>query len=105
MFGNLIIFSVRALTSFIIPTISAKLSTSALFELRRDLSDHILRLPQSYFDRISSADLILRLVNQVQELSTFVGQTSIKALRDAATVLIVSSYLVYKIFFYLVLLL
>ena len=92
----LIIFSVRALTSFIIPTISAKLSTSALFELRRDLSDHILRLPQSYFDRISSADLILRLVNQVQELSTFVGQTSIKALRDAATVLIVSSYLVYK---------
>ena len=92
----LIIFSVRAFTSFVIPTISAKLSTSALFELRRDLSNHVLRLPQSYFDTISSADLILRLVNQVQELSTFVGQTSVKALRDAATVLIVSSYLIYK---------
>ena len=92
----LIIFSVRAFTSFVIPTISAKLSTSALFELRRDLSNHVLRLPQSYFDAISSADLILRLVNQVQELSTFVGQTSVKALRDAATVLIVSSYLIYK---------
>ena len=91
----LIIFSVRAFTSFVIPTISAKLSTSALFELRRDLSNHVLRLPQSYFDAISSADLILRLVNQVQELSTFVGQTSVKALRDAI-VLIVSSYLIYK---------
>ena len=30
----LLIFSVRAFTSFVIPTISAKLSTSALFELR-----------------------------------------------------------------------
>ena len=92
----LIIFSVRAFTSFVIPTISAKLSTSALFELRRDLSNHLLRLPQSYFDKVSSADLILRMVNQVQELSYFVGQTFVKAFRDAATVLIVSSYLIYK---------
>jgi len=92
----LLIFSVRAFTSFVIPTISAKLSTSALFELRRDLTHHILRLPQSYFDKTSSGDLILRLVNQVQELSTFVGQTTVKAMRDAATVLIVSSYLIYK---------
>ena len=92
----LLIFSVRAFMSFVIPTISAKLSTSALFELRRDLTEHILRLPQSYFDNTSSGDLILRLVNQVQELSAFVGQTTVKALRDAATVLIVSSYLIYK---------
>lgn len=95
-FAILLIFSVRAFTSFVIPTISAKLSTSALFELRHDLTQHILRLPQPYFDKTSSGDLILRLVTQVQELSTFVGQTTVKAMRDAATVLIVSSYLVYK---------
>ena len=92
----LLIFSVRAFISFIIPAISAKLSTSAIFELRHDLTEQILRLPQSFFDKTSSADLILRLVNQVQELSTFVGQTTVKALRDTATVIIVSSYLVYK---------
>ena len=92
----LIIFSVRAFTSFVIPTISAKLSTSALFELRHDLTQHILRLPQAYFDKTSSGDLILRLVTQVQELSTFVGQTTVKAMRDTATVVIVSGYLVYK---------
>ena len=39
-----------------------------------------------YFDKVSSADLILRLVNQVQELAT-IGQTSVKAFRDAATVM------------------
>ncbi len=92
----LLIFSVRGFTSFVIPTISAKLATSALFELRRDLTSHILQLPQSYFDKTSSGDLILRLVNQVQELSTIVGQTTVKAVRDAATVIIVSSYLIYK---------
>ena len=92
----LIIFTVRAFTSFVIPTISAKLSTSALLELRHDLAQHILRLPQSYFDKTSSGELILRLVNQVQELSAFVGQTTVKAMRDTATVVIVSGYLVYK---------
>jgi ATP-binding cassette subfamily B protein/subfamily B ATP-binding cassette protein MsbA len=92
----LLIFSVRAFTSFVIPTISAKLSTSALLELRHDLTQHILRLPQSYFDKASSGELILRLVNQVQELSTFVGQTTVKAMRDTATVVIVSGYLIYK---------
>ena len=62
----LLIFSFRGFTSFVIPTISAKLATSALFELRQDLTNHILKLPQSYFDKTSSGDLILRLVNQVQ---------------------------------------
>ena len=92
----LIIFTVRAFSSFVIPTISAKLSTSALLELRHDLTQHILQLPQSYFDKTSSGELILRLVNQVQELSTFVGQTTVKAMRDTATVVIVSGYLIYK---------
>ena len=92
----LLIFSARGFTSFVIPTISAKLSTYALFELRYDLTQHILHLPQSYFDKTSSGELILRLVNQVQELSSFIGQTTVKAMRDAATVLIVSSYLIYK---------
>ena len=91
-----IIFSVRAVMSFLIPTISAKLSTAALFELRRDLAKHVLHLPQSYFDAKSTGDLILRMVNQVQQLSAFVGQASVKALRDLATVIIVSSYLIYK---------
>ena len=95
----LLVFSVRAVTSFFIPTISAKLSTAAMFELRHDLTKHILHLPQSYFDKTSSGDLIMRLVNQVQQLSQFVGQISVKAMRDIATVVIVSSYLIYKNFY------
>ena len=95
----LLIFSVRAFTSFVIPSISAKLSTAAIFELRHNLTQHILHLPQAYFDKTSSGDLILRLVNQVQQLSAFVGQITVKAMRDTATVVIVSSYLIYKNFY------
>ena len=95
----LLIFSVRAFTSFVIPSISAKLSTAAIFELRHNLTKHILHLPQAYFDKTSSGDLILRLVNQVQQLSAFVGQITVKAMRDTATVVIVSSYLIYKNFY------
>ena len=94
-----LIFTVRAVTSFVIPTVSAKLSTAAIFELRHDLAKHIQHLPQSYFDKTSSGELILRLVNQVEKLSTFVGQISVKAVRDVATVMIVSSYLIYKNFY------
>ena len=43
--------------SFLIPTISAKLSTAALFELRRDLAKHVLHLPQKYFDEEKLKDL------------------------------------------------
>ena len=94
----LLIFSIRAFTSFVIPTLSAKLSTDAIFELRHDLTKHILQLPQSYFDKTSSGDLIMKLVNQVEKLSAFVGQISVKAMRDIATVVIVSSYIIYKNF-------
>ncbi|MEK9533150.1 MAG: ABC transporter ATP-binding protein, partial [Alphaproteobacteria bacterium] len=60
------------------------------------LAKHVLHLPQKYFDEESSGGLILRLVNQVEQLSVFVGQSTVKAFRDLATVLIVSSYLIYK---------
>ena len=56
-------------------------------------------MPQSYFDKTSSGDLILRLVNQVPKLSAFVGQISVKAMRDVATIVIVSAYLIYKNFY------
>ena len=45
----LLIFSVRAFTSFVIPSISAKLSTAAIFELRHNLTQHIFYIAASIF--------------------------------------------------------
>ncbi len=90
------IFSMRALMSFLVPRVSIWLASDAVLRMRQDLIDHMMILDLSYFERTSSGDLILRLVNQAHDLSDFVGQTTVSAVRDVATVVIVSGYLIYK---------
>ncbi len=90
------IFSMRALMSFLVPRLSVWLASDAVLRVRQDLIKHMMVLDLAYFERTSSGDIILRLVNQANDLSDFVGQTTVSAVRDAATVVIVSGYLIYK---------
>ena len=89
-------FSLKAGISFITPVISVRLASEAVLKLRTKLVTKVLHLRQSFFDSTNSGELILRMVNQVDGVSTFVGQTTLNACRDAATIIIVSAYLVYK---------
>ena len=91
-----LIFMVRALVSFVVPTLSVRLASGAVLELRSDLIRHVLYMDQRFFDRTNSSDLILRFVNQVEALSQFVGRTTVEAVRDVATIVIISGYLIYK---------
>ena len=91
-----LIFTVRALVSFVVPTLSVRLASGAVLELRSDLIRHVLYMDQRFFDRTNSSDLILRFVNQVEALSQFVGRTTVEAVRDVATIVIISGYLIYK---------
>jgi ABC-type multidrug transport system fused ATPase/permease subunit len=90
------IFAIRACMSFLVPRVSVWLASDAVLRMRQDLIDHMMILDLAYFERTSSGDLILRLVNQAHDLSDFVGQTTVSAVRDVATVVIVSGYLIYK---------
>ena len=91
-----LIFTVRALVSFVVPTLSVRLASGAVLELRSDLIRHVLYMDQRFFDRTNSSDLILRFVNQVEALGQFVGRTTVEAVRDVATIVIISGYLIYK---------
>ena len=91
-----LIFMVRALVSFVVPTLSVRLASGAVLELRSDLIRHVLYMDQRFFDRTNASDLILRFVNQVEALSQFVGRTTVEAVRDVATIVIISAYLIYK---------
>ena len=91
-----LIFTVRALVSFVVPTLSVRLASGAVLELRSDLIRHVLYMDQRFFDRTNSSDLILRFVNQVEALSQFGGRTTVEAVRDVATIVIISGYLIYK---------
>jgi ABC-type multidrug transport system fused ATPase/permease subunit len=90
------IFSIRAIMSYCVPRISVWLASDAVFNMRRDLIDHMMSLDLAFFERTKSGDIILRLVNQAQDLSGFIGQTTVSAVRDTATVIIVSGYLTWK---------
>ena len=91
-----LIFMVRALVSFVVPTLSVRLASGAVLELRSDLIRHVLYMDQRFFDRTNASDLILRFVNQVEALSQFVGRTTVEAVRDVATIVIISGYLIHK---------
>ncbi|MCL3883899.1 ABC transporter ATP-binding protein [Marivita sp. GX14005] len=90
------LFTTRALMSYLIPRLSVWLASDAVMKMRRDLIDHLMTLDLAFFERTQSGEIILRLVNQSQGLSQFVGQATVNAVRDAATILIVSGYLIYK---------
>ena len=91
-----VLFGTRALLSYLTPRISVWLAGNAVRSMRQDLIKHLLRLDLAYFERTKSGEIILRLVNQVDGLSNFVGHGTVAAVRDLATVIVVSGYLIYK---------
>ncbi len=91
-----LLFSVRAILSYLVPRISVWLASSAIAQMRVDLTNHLLRLDLAYFERKKTGDTILRLVNQADGMGMFVGSATVNALRDAIAVIIVAGYLAIK---------
>lgn len=90
------LFTLRGITSYLIPRLATWLSANAVFELREQMSKHLLALDLAHFDHSTSGDFILKLVRQAEAISQFVGTSIINAVRDAVTVIVVSGYLIYK---------
>ncbi len=90
------LFAVRGLVSYVVPRLSIWVASDAVQKLRTDLIEHLMTLDLAYFERTNAGEIILRLVNQAQDLSQFVGLQTANAVRDATTVVIVSGYLLYR---------
>lgn len=91
-----LLFALRGTVSYLTPRLSASLASDAVLRMRQDLITHLLSLDLNFFERTSSGEIILRVVNQAQDLSLFVGQATVNAVRDATTIIVVSAYLIYK---------
>jgi ATP-binding cassette subfamily B protein/subfamily B ATP-binding cassette protein MsbA len=91
-----LLFTTRAIISFLVPRISALVASDAIAKLRKDLVQHLLQLDLAYFDKKKAGDTILRLVNQAESMSVFVGTATVNAVRDAIAAVIIAGYLVYK---------
>ena len=90
-----LLFILRGGMAYLSPRLSVWLASNAVLQIRDDMMDHLMRLDLAFFERTRSGNIILHLVNQTQDLSTFVGQATVNAVRDAVTVVIVSGYLIY----------
>jgi len=90
------LFSVRGALSYLVPRLSVWLASDAVVKLRFDLTAHLLQQDLAYFERTKVGDTILRLFTQTDGLGTFVGVTTVRAARDAVTVVLVAGYLIYK---------
>lgn len=89
-------FGMRAVISYLVPVLSVRLTSEAVLKLRSHLINKVVHLSQVYFDKNNSSELILRMVSQVDGISQFVGHTTVNAIRDTVTIIIVSGYLLYK---------
>lgn len=92
----LLVFAVRATASLVIPRLSAWIAGDAVFNIRKDLVNHLMTFDLAYFDRTPPGELILRLFNQPDGLGRFVGVATINAIRDLVTIIVIGGWLAYK---------
>ena len=90
------LFTLRGLMAYLVPRVSVWVSNSAIFEIRRDLTTHMMGLDLAYFERTKSGEIIQRLVSQTQALGHFIGLATANAVRDVVTLVIISGYLIWK---------
>ncbi|MEM6635336.1 MAG: ABC transporter ATP-binding protein [Pseudomonadota bacterium] len=90
------VFAFRGMMSYAVPRLSAWIAEDAVFRLRSDMVNHLLDLDLAFFERTPAGVFILRLAQQAGGMASFVGQTTVKGLRDVVTVIILSGYLFYK---------
>jgi len=91
-----VLFSARGLLSYAVPRLSMWLASEGVLRLRRDMIEHLLQLDLAYFERTKMGELLLRLVSQADMLAGFLGTATVNAVRDAATIVLVSAYLIWK---------
>ncbi|MBB5515871.1 ATP-binding cassette subfamily B protein/subfamily B ATP-binding cassette protein MsbA [Rubricella aquisinus] len=90
------LFTFRAVTSYVVPRVSAIVANDAIYQMRRDLIARLMRLDLAFFERTPSSEVILRLYRQADQLGLFIGQSTVNAARDALTVIIVSAWLIWQ---------
>lgn len=90
------VFAFRGVMSYLVPRVSVWIAADAVAKLRRHLIHHLMELDLAFFEHTPPAAMIQKLVAQVEALGKFVGQTTVKAGRDVATVVIVAAYLAWQ---------
>ncbi|OMF91725.1 ABC transporter ATP-binding protein [Paenibacillus sp. FSL R7-0337] len=93
-FGILFLL-VTGLNTFVSAYLKTNVSAKIRNELRQDMMGHTLALPQSYFDRNHSGDLLSRFTNDNQSVGEACGQVILDLLRNPLLAVASFGYLLY----------
>jgi len=64
---------VQAVTSFSLSQILSVAAQRAIAEMRKNVNDHVMRLPVRYFDTTQTGQLISRIMNDAEGIRNLIG--------------------------------
>ncbi len=91
----LAIYLVASLLSWLAGFILNGVVQRTIFRMRRDVEDKINRLPLGYFDRSPRGELLSRVTNDIDNVSTTLQQTMSQLLSSVLTVVAVLAMMLY----------
>lgn len=71
----IMLYGVSAFFSFIMGWFMSGISAKVAYKFRKDLSEKIHRMPMNYFDRNSHGEILSRVTNDIDTLSTSLSQS------------------------------
>ena len=84
MLLGLYVFS--ALFSFIQGYIMTGVSQKLTYQMRKEISEKIRRLPMNYFDKVSHGEILSRITNDVDTLSQSLNQSATQMITSVTTI-------------------
>lgn len=84
---TLALYCVAALFQFVQGFIMAGIANKISYRMRRDIDEKIMRLPFSYYDKVSTGDVMSRITNDVDVINQSLSQSITQIITSVATLL------------------
>lgn len=81
-----VVFVANSLLQLVTSLVSAYLSLNMIKKMRKDVFDHMIYLPISYFDNNSHGDIMSRVTNDVDNISNTISQSLTSLISGVLTV-------------------
>jgi len=89
------VFALRGVGSYASEYGLAWIGSRVVFDLRREASDHLLRLPTPFYDVSSAGRLLSKITYDAQQIATTASEAITVSIRNTLTIAIMLGYLLY----------
>jgi subfamily B ATP-binding cassette protein MsbA len=89
------VFMLRGVGSYASEYGLAWIGSRVVFDLRREASDHLLRLPTPFYDASSAGRLLSKITYDAQQIATTASEAITVSIRNTLTIAIMLGYLLY----------